>query len=356
MNTQIQPAPLYVVGSGVVTAVGDSVDTTMAACMAGISGYQLSTLLNHQRQPFKLAPVPDEALAPLQPPLDELQLDAHTRRLLQLCDGPLKQALTGVGDTPVTLLLSIAEPHPHSGDQHSVDPQLLSLLAQQTGLAVDLASSRVAAIGRSGGLFAIQTAAQILAQSPKALVVVGGVNSWHGRNRSLLQLDQDGRLLSESALDGYVPGEAAGFVLLAGFEAAQALNLKPALAVYPPGTSRESGHLYSEEPKLGLALSEAVRTALGYAGGRSVELCYSSLNGEHFWARELGVMQLQNQQQLAESFNLEHPAEYLGDIGAATAPVYLALMSRHPHKTGLLCCSSDGPQRAAVVTRGTAAA
>ena len=78
-----------------------------------------------------------------------------------------------------------------------------------------------------------------------------------------------------------------------------------------------------------------------------------SYNGEHFFAKEWGVAAIRHTDKLDEQATLLHPADVLGDVGAAFAPLAIGLvvMGLHQKKLNdpaLICCSSDGEQRAAV--------
>ena len=80
---------------------------------------------------------------------------------------------------------------------------------------------------------------------------------------------------------------------------------------------------------------------------------FASLNGENFGAKEWGVALMRNQSAFDEAFQLEHPAEYFGDTGAAVGPIMMGLAAMGLSKTyltgpALVWCSSEFEQRGAV--------
>ncbi len=81
---------------------------------------------------------------------------------------------------------------------------------------------------------------------------------------------------------------------------------------------------------------------------------YSSMNGEHYWAKECAVAMLRNEHHLQEQITVAHPADCYGDLGAATGSVLMglaahALLTTDPGPTAhLVYSASDGAPRAAV--------
>ena len=110
----------------------------------------------------------------------------------------------------------------------------------------------------------------------------------------------------------------------------------------------EAGHRYSEEPYRGDGLANAFKLAIENAGAHSIRYVYASMNGENFCAKEYAVAYSRNRAALSENIQIAHPADCLGDIGAAFAPVMLGIMTELGTMPSLLYCSSDGAERSAV--------
>jgi 3-oxoacyl-[acyl-carrier-protein] synthase-1 len=92
----------------------------------------------------------------------------------------------------------------------------------------------------------------------------------------------------------------------------------------------EFGHLYSAEAHRGDGLALAFRALFdsGPRGGPAppkVGCVYAGLNGESYWAKEWAVAQIRCAERLAETLRVEHPADCIGDVGAALGPVMLGL-------------------------------
>ena len=223
----------------------------------------------------------------------------------------------------------------------------VDLLAKQAQVALDSPASKLFRTGRAGGLQALDGAVTLLAGGDHDTVLVGGVDSY--LDLYLLgTLDQEDRILADGVMDGFAPGEGAGFLLLSTAEAAT----RPIARLAPPAMADEPGSRYSKQPYQGDGLANATRDALAAADGTPVKTVLGSLNGESFGAKEWGVAALRNQAALAPDMRFEHPADCFGDVGAAAAPVLLALAAlglRAGWLPGpaLVWCSSEGKQRGA---------
>jgi 3-oxoacyl-[acyl-carrier-protein] synthase I len=82
------------------------------------------------------------------------------------------------------------------------------------------------------------------------------------------------------------------------------------------------------------------------------------MNGESHWGKEWGVSFIRNKAAFLADHASHHPADCLGDTGAASGPIMLGLavhgLQNHYHRGPcLIYCSSDRGQRA-VVTAGAA--
>jgi 3-oxoacyl-[acyl-carrier-protein] synthase-1 len=140
------------------------------------------------------------------------------------------------------------------------------------------------------------------------------------------RMDAEHRVKSAVHLDGFVPGEAAGFVLLAEPKSVASGGLRPLAQVSPAFTGFESGHLYSPEPYRGegLALTVSMLVRSGAASTQFVEV-YSSMNGESHWAKEWGVTGIRNKSSLGSGYRMRHPADCYGDTGAASGVLQVGL-------------------------------
>jgi 3-oxoacyl-[acyl-carrier-protein] synthase-1 len=186
-------------------------------------------------------------------------------------------------------------------------------------------------------------------------VVVGASDSYVQCPR-LVELKERQRLLCPTNSDGFAPGEAASFLVLTRSRANAMISKKKVIGLYGPGVAQEQGHIYSEEPYRGEGLDQAIKQAMAAAGRSHVDMIYSSMNGERYWAKEFGVTMIRTLKGQGEAFKIEHPADCYGDIGVATGPVLMGLAAEtlwknDKHNSSIIYSASDGPGRAAVVMR-----
>ncbi len=342
---------IYLVGSGVISAVGGTAITTAAAVRADISQYQESPDHNKRLRPMKMALVPDAALPPLNEQLVLTEeLTARQSRMLRMADPALKEALKSYPlHEPIPLLLAGPETLPHCPvplQEHFLDDIML-----QTGANIHRKNSRLLPTGRAGGLQAIKWVFEYFETTGKDYVLIGGVDSC--LDRYLLGfLDSEDRILAEGVRDGFAPGEAAGFLLLASERVRSSLPL-PHIGIYRPGIGSEPGHRYSHAPYRGDGLADAFRNAIDHAPGVRIKSVYASFNGESYGAKEFGVASTRNSHALEPKIEIEHPGDCFGDIGAAFGPVLISLIHYGFHrgflnKPCLAYAASDGDLRGAV--------
>ena len=116
--------------------------------------------------------------------------------------------------------------------------------------------------------------------------------------------------------------------------------------------------VYSQAAHKGEGLDQAFKQALNPQLAKPVNVIFSSMNGENYWAKEYGVAVIRNKQALTENFTIEHPADCYGEIGVATAGVLIGLSAmqlfkRPQEHVHLVYSSADGPGRAALCLEKT---
>lgn len=334
---------LYLAGSGIMTSVGETSEQSLAAIKAGISTYAESSVLGKNHVYLTMALIPQGALPPLEAPLASLALSPLQQRLLRLAAKPLLECLNAVPDGQ-TVPLFLALPENLPGLRPFPATNFIKYLIAQSGAKnVNAAASRTVSTGRAGGLQALDLAFRYLEATGEQHVIVGGVDSFLDLY-NLAVLDQQNRIKSESSMEGFVPGEAGAFILLSSARSGQGKTT----AVYYPGLADEPGHRFSDKPYTGDGLAQAMRMAIHNGPGGPIQKIYSSLNGEHFGAKEYGVALIRNSASFTENMLLEHPADCIGDVGAASAPLLIAVGAAGNAGNGLVYCSSDGAYRGAV--------
>lgn len=344
---------VYIAGIGMITPIGANTEMTAAAVRAGVSGYHTTGFYVGDDDRVRMALVPAEALdGCINKDILSSNYTARQLRLLRLATLALAQLRPQLPPN-AKLPLFIAGPEQLIDGDRPIDAGFLGDLVKQTGVNVDPSVSRIVFTGRAGGLTAVDLAFRFFASSTENFAIVGGVDTFYD-GRLLEILLENHRLLVGGNMDGFIPGEGAGFILLSRGEVALSNGNKKAVCLYEPGVGAEPGHRASKEPYRGDGLASAVATALDNADTGGIETLYSSMNGEHFWAKEHGVAMVRNSDRLSERMKTEHPADCFGDLGAAFGPVAIGVIATHllNNKIGascLVCCSSDFAARSAVV-------
>jgi 3-oxoacyl-[acyl-carrier-protein] synthase-1 len=343
-----------IIGLGMVTPVGLSAVETSGSVRSGVMRFNQREWLDARLQPFTVADVPDEALPEL-PPLSDVDRDLTPRedRLLRLGTRAVKDCIQNLEKPALDAGLLLALPDRHTAIQIDHN-RLLQLVWQCTGKAFNLKKSNVAGTGRAAGLSAIGQAAELIRQGKSTLMLAGGIDSF--LDLFILEfLSDEGRIKSEVNLDGFIPGEGAAFVLLSAVDWAKQMGLPLKAVISQTFEDTEKGHLYSDDPCRGEGLAAAFKKLFAlHQSTKSVKRVYSSMNGESFWGKEWGICFIRNKDRFTSDCELCHPADCLGDAGAASGPILVGLaacrIASHPQNDHILVyCSSDGGDRTALI-------
>jgi 3-oxoacyl-[acyl-carrier-protein] synthase I len=343
-----------IVGIGMMTAVGLTARETAAAVRAAAMRFTESKLFDQRAEPFTLAEVPQEGLPPLVDVLDEMTgLTNREMRLLRLAARPLADCLASLPRTEPKPGLILALPETQTTRPLNASA-FLENLWKQSGGAFDLKRSAAPHSGRAGGVVAIAHAAEAIRSGQAKFMVAGAVDTY--RDPHILGfLDIEKRVKSSAALDGFIPGEGAAFLLLSGRSGASAAGLRPLAAVSRAAQTLEPGHLYSTEPYRGDGLAAAV-TQLVQSGivNKPIAEVWSSMNGENHWAKEWSVAFLRNRSAFLNDHVMMHPADCIGDTGAACGVILaglaaVGLSAGYRRPACLVYGSSDRGGRAAMI-------
>jgi 3-oxoacyl-[acyl-carrier-protein] synthase-1 len=336
-------APAEILAIGMVTPVGLCTAQTAASVRTGIGRLGETELSDNAGNPLVMGLADNEQLPPLAEPLADRQFSVRQERILRLAGTALAEVLASPPDGPPPALhLGVAEPRTEARTQ--VGDDVLDLLSIQSGRRFDLPRSRVYPLGRAAGLVALDHALDVLDKRQATTVLAGAVDSYWD-DGLLSALAREGRLKTGEISDGFVPGEGAAFVLL-GSVRARAANPR----VVATGLANERGHLYSEVPYLGDGLAAAIRAAFEATPPdvlrQRIGCVYAGLNGESHWAKGWGVSHIRNRGSFWDPLRLEHPADCMGDPGAALGLIMLGLAARRQarrldERPTLIWCSSD---------------
>lgn len=352
------PQGAEILAVGMVTPLGLDPASAAAAVRAGVSRVRESSVYDKHLEPHRMALVPEDALPPLAPPLAERggTTSAHAR-MVRLAGPALRQVAAVALPSPAPLFVGLPEAPP--GEADPVGASFLADLAVQADAKLDEPSSKVFREGGAAGLFALHAAMEWLQgrKEKDAFALAGGVDTFLDLRR-LARLDAEERILGERVMDGFVPGEGAAVLLLATPSGAKTLRARSLGRVVATATGEEPGHRYSEEPYRGEGLAGAIQAVLAAApSAPPVRCAYAGLNGESLPAKEWGVAYLRSAARFAAGFGIEHPADCLGDTGAAAGPIMLGLATvgiqrGYRRDPCLVWCTSDRAPRAAALLQG----
>ncbi len=341
---------------GMATPVGIGTPQAAAAVRAGIARFRESDYHDRNLEPIVCANLPEEALPEAHPTITDLPgISSREQRMLRLASLALTEATAPVSSAgPVPLFLGLPESLLGS-PAHEPPEEFARRLALQAGVAIDLDKSRVFTKGRASGLFALGEALEHLGSGQSPMVVVGGVDTYLDQDL-LSRLDGEGRISSADNLDGFIPGEGAGFLAIGTEKTAIALGRGPMAWVGGVGLGFEKGHLASDQVYRGEGLAEALQNLFssGLPKKGRVHCVFCTLNGEYLGAKEWGVAYLRHRERFEEDHLILHPADSFGDAGAAMAPLLLGLAAeglKRGYRRGpcLVWCSSDYGDRGATL-------
>lgn len=344
---------IYIAGMGMVTSVGANSAMTTASVKANISAYALSDYNNHEDDPIKMTQVPGDFFDALGPILEnDIRRDSYQARIAMMAIAALRE-LSLKGTDTIPLIFGMPEGNTVSCNVQNVMQNIVLNFPN----FLDQKWCRVLLSGRAAAIEAIQLAYDYLYQSDVPYVLIGGSDSYHS-DVLINKLDLDGRLLSSGNSDGFAPGEAAAFLLLTRRPELAQVHNGQIIGIHKPAVTTEPGHLYSDNAYQGDGLSNAFRLALENSNSDNPKnaICYiySSMNGESYWSRELGVACIRNANAMGKELTVIHPADCYGDVGAATGSLLVALAADNlyhnpQNRRHLVYCSSDTEKRSAVV-------
>lgn len=344
-----------VFANGMVTAVGFNAPACCAAFRAGISNIQIENLWNAS---------PGEALQAGRPHMP--QWWEGPDMLAELVAPPIIECHQALNEIPeyshldpkqIPILLILA-PESRPFRWPNLDQRIMDDLAHKLGMMMPKGSI-VIPRGRTGIVQAFKYASELRQDNP--LCIIAGVESFM-RQEIVEYYIEERRLKCSDNSNGFIPGEAAGAVLVGApmrIKGPEVLITGMGLKQDPSGAGGNENH-----PSTGKGLTNAMREALKQAGHDywALDLRLADLNGEHwkfkeaaFAAGRLDRLRPKGTPPRQLGYvDIWHPIEYMGDVGAAIFPILLG-WTFEAYKKGydcgpksLLFASEDDGERAAM--------
>jgi 3-oxoacyl-[acyl-carrier-protein] synthase-1 len=237
-------------------------------------------------------------------------------------------------------------------------PCIVGLPSKRPGLPDDVAQKYPKAIscGHSAGLMAVQEGCQIISKGIAEFCLVGGVDSYM-EPETLEWLDYGEQLHSDENIYGFIPGEAAGFALLASQNVAQKYGLKILGRIQSIATEHESNLIKTDTVCIGEGLTKAFRNvfkSLDYPA-QKIDQTICDMNGERYRADEYGFTLVRTSEYFVNASDFQTPSDCWGDIGAASGLLFINLAIsawQRGYAKGsnvLIWTSSEGGERSALL-------
>lgn len=335
----MSPQPIAIQNAGLITAVGLSAPASCAAFRAKIanptetrfidsSGYWIMAHQVKLEQPWR-----------------------GLTKLAKMAATTIVEALQNIPKTEwstLPLLLCVAE-LARPGRMGGLDDQLLSMVQNELGVTF-APQSAVVPQGRVSVAVALAQARELMAKAklPRALVAAtDSLLSWP----TLRHFEREDRLLTACNSNGFMPGEAAGALLIGSPQD------KPGeLVCTGIGFGHEAAHIESGEPLRGDGLAQAIKASLNDAGRQmhDLDFCITDISGEQYYFKEASLALSRTLRERKEEFDIWHPAESTGEVGAASGATIFAdalAACRKAYTKGnnvLVHCANDAGQRAAL--------
>ena len=330
--------PLSIVASGMVTGVGMNTQATCAAIRCGITGFAETRFMFGGEWLMGCS-------VPFEEPL------TGREKLLQMVVSAIQECLyqiDAIQTKDIPLILCLAEEY-RSGRVAGLDETFLQEVQARIGQQFHQRSMLIAK-GRIGGVEALDLARK-LTTAGHPYCVVAGVDSYLV-SQTLESYNQKGRLQTAENTHGLIPGEAAAAVLLEPRS-----QTGPQLRCSGIGFGTEPASVNSEEPLCANGLVEAIKNAFADSGlgYEQMDFRIADVSGEQYGFKEAALALLRTMRVRKEAFNIWHPADCIGEVGAAIVPVVLgvalvAMRKGYAPGPGALChFTQDDSLRATVV-------
>jgi 3-oxoacyl-[acyl-carrier-protein] synthase-1 len=332
----------------VLCAGGRGAEQLWATVKSGISCISNSQLMNRNIDPISMGLVPEDEMSPLPTALQSSVLPSSVKRMLQLAGPTLRSIIEASGPEPATLYLGLPQAGP---DGMPWVEGFLKHLEKFDGIRINHESSRTFPLGRASTFTALESALAKIGEDPSATIIVGGVDTYLDLRR-VAALDAERRILGPRVLDGFIPGEGAGFFAVKGAGQTFPGLATPTAKILAASSVADAGHRYAETPGLGEGLAnaiEALRSSLP-SGTAPVASTFAGFNGENLEAKLWGVARLRHGDFFAPDMLIQHPADCFGDAGASMGAI-LTVLAAHSicigerHSSSLVWAASDHATR-----------
>lgn len=334
--------PLEVVSVGMVNGVGLSAAASAAAMHCALDAFHKTSFVDKGGKWI----IGSET--PLDPPC------RGVAKLARMAVLAIEDCLEGqkLKLDQIPVLLCLAEKDRPSRLER-LDELLLGQIQDQLRVRFHQRSG-VFSEGHISGVIAIDHARKLIGSEGIRHCLVVGVDSFLV-GPMLADYEKRFRVRTSENSDGFIPGDGAGAVLLSRRSAAETN-----LAVYGTGYGVEKATVESADPHRADGLVQAIRGALTATGCAMGDTDYriTDVAGEQYYFRESTLAVSRILRELKDEYDILHPADCIGDVGAAVVPTCLAvtyfanLKGYAPGAAAVAHFGNDDGRRGALILRG----
>jgi 3-oxoacyl-[acyl-carrier-protein] synthase-1 len=304
--------PLAITGVGMVTGVGLNAPASCAAIRCALDNFQETRFMDKGGEWIMGCEVPLE-----QPWRGKTKLIKMAAAAINECLANNKQIVPNA--TPLLLCLS---EHERKGRVIDDDNQFFLDLQEELGVEFH-EKSRVIARGHVAVAVALKDARQLLQELKVKQVLIAATDSLLVAP-SLAHYEEHERLLTSQNSNGFIPGEAGAALVVEQVYAKQ----ENQLICHGLGFGVEKAHVNSEEPLRADGLTAAIKLSLGDAGCEMGDLDFriTDISGSQYYFKEASLALLRTLRKRKEAFDLWHPADCIGEVGAVMGLVMIAVL------------------------------
>lgn len=249
-------------------------------------------------------------------------------RLVQLADTALREASAVLEQIQPPLILPIylglpeLRPGFNNGNAEFVRNGLRGL----KGLSFEIEDVLIAPDGHAAGFKALATAIDRIRKGSIEACFVGGVDSYF-QPETMEWLDENRQLASADARSAFVPGEGASFFLLMRASLLQRLGFDSVGIIQDVRLGNEENRIKTDTVCFGEGLADTVLGVVRSmnAPEETISDIFCDLNGERYRGEEWGFVCLRAGEYLHDPTSYRSPADCLGDLGAASMPLFATL-------------------------------
>lgn len=331
---------------GMVTSLGFNAQASLAALRCGLSQVCARHLWDREA---------GEALKVSRVELPQWWEGAEKLpELVAPAIGECLDALDQVHPADIPILLCASSRDVQSDSALDAE-HLLSEIGRRLGF-VPHPRSMVIPRDQVGLVYALAHVRRIVSDGFATNCIVAGVDSL--LSQSIVDRYVEARRLHTATnSNGFIPGEAGAAIAVGvGADGGRSAQTK----ICGLGLAHESAGIETEKPLRAEGMTRAVQHALSNAGMSFDDIAYRicDANGEHYKFKEATLLVGRLMRRRREQrFELWHPIDCLGEIGAAIGPVALAWAwhaareAYAPGSTVLCHFGNDDGERGAVVLR-----